>query len=252
MLSIHRKKYGIEINEIFFSREPALSIGTSPVCFFVQAAQPLPGFYAFQTPIIDLRQEAGVIFSRISSGGRYKIRRAEREGISAEFDQTPTSANIHEFSNFFDEFAKHKSLPPCNTKKLRALHQRHALLITRAILPTGRCLVMHAYIADHDASRIRLLYSASHFRGTEDTEERNLVGRANRFLHWSEIQHAREAGFEQYDLGGLPVDQSDPAKNAIARFKSEFGGTPVVEYNGYTSPNPLIRYAIPTLQRLFA
>jgi lipid II:glycine glycyltransferase (peptidoglycan interpeptide bridge formation enzyme) len=111
---------------------------------------------------------------------------------------------------------------------------------------------MHAYVADRDASRIRLLYSASHFRGTEDTEERNLVGRANRFLHWSEIQSAQEAGFELYDLGGLPINHNDPAKNAIARFKSEFGGTPILEYNGYTSRNPIVRYAIPTLQRLFA
>jgi hypothetical protein len=252
MLSILRKKCGIEVNEVFFSREPAHSSSSSSVCFFVQAAKPLSGFHRFQTPIIDLRQQAAVLFSRISSGTRYKIRRAEREGIGAEFNQAPVKDAIHEFVTFFDEFAKHKGLPRCNKRKLLALHERQALIITCANHPTGRCLVMHAYIADHEERRLRLLYSASHFRGTEDTEQRNLIGRANRLLHWSEIQHAQKAGFEVYDLGGLPVGTEDPAKNAIARFKIEFGGTPIIEYNGYTSRYPLIRYAIPTLQRLFA
>jgi lipid II:glycine glycyltransferase (peptidoglycan interpeptide bridge formation enzyme) len=66
------------------------------------------------------------------------------------------------------------------------------------------------------------------------------------------MQRAKTVGFELYDLGGLPLRDDDPAKNAIARFKSEFGGTPIIEYNGYTSRNPLIRATIPTIQRLFA
>jgi hypothetical protein len=252
MLSILRKKCGIEINDIFFSHEPEKSLSSSPVCFFVQAARPLAGFYRFQTPIIDLRQQEGVLFSRISSGSRYKIRRAEREGIVPEFTRDPAGDAIHNFAEFFDEFAKHKNLSRCNRKKLLALHKLKALVVTRACLHTGRCVVMHAYIADRELSRLRLLYSASHFRGTDDSEERNLIGRANRFLHWAEIQRAKGEGFEVFDLGGLPLSQDDPAKNAIARFKSEFGGTPIVEYNGYTSRNPLIRHTIPTLQRLFA
>jgi hypothetical protein len=50
-------------------------------------------------------------------------------------------------------------------------------------------------------------------------------------------------------LGGIPIDQRDPEKNAIARFKAEFGGEHVTEYNGYTSSYPLVQHLIPTLRR---
>lgn len=251
MLSIVRRKCGVEINDIFFSPEPRRSTSHSPIAFFIQAAQPLPGFQRFKTSIIDLRQELSTLFSRISSGTRYKIRRAEREGVSTDFTQDPSDSAVEEFTTFFDEFARHKGLARCNAKKLVALKRQQALVITRARHITGRSLVMHAYVADRDVQRLRLLYSASHFRGTADTEERNLIGRANRLLHWSEIQQAKNNRFEQYDLGGMPIGQDDPAKNAIARFKSEFGGTPLIEFNGYTSTIPLVRQAIPALRRLF-
>ncbi len=251
MLSIVRKKCGVQINDIFFSPEPYRSTSNSPISFFIQAARPLPGFYRFKTSVVDLRQELSVLFSRISSGTRYKIRRAEREGVSTEMTNDPSDSVLDEFTTYFDEFAKHKGLSRCNAKKLAALKGEKALVISRAQHISGRCLVMHAYVADQQAQRLRLLYSASHFRGTIDTEERNLIGRANRLLHWSEIQQAKSTGFEQYDLGGMPIGQDDPAKNAIARFKSEFGGTPLIEFNGYTSTLPLVRQAIPTLRRLF-
>jgi lipid II:glycine glycyltransferase (peptidoglycan interpeptide bridge formation enzyme) len=42
----------------------------------------------------------------------------------------------------------------------------------------------------------------------------------------------KKLGFATYDLGGLPLDDSDPTKNSIAKFKLEFGGQQIIEYNG--------------------
>lgn len=252
MLSIIRKKCGIEVNEIFFAPDPDQIALSSSIGFFIQAAKPLESFYRFTTSVIDLAQPAGILFSRLSSGARYKIRRAEREGMTVAYDHAPRDTTVHEFATFFDEFACNKGVSRCNIKKLLALCERRALMITRTQHHSGRCLVMHAYVADYQATRIRLLYSASHFRKTTDTEERNLIGRANRLLHWSTIQHAKDSGFTRYDLGGMPIESTDAAKSAIARFKSEFGGSHITEYNGYTSRNPFLRYTIPTLRRLFA
>ena len=122
-------------------------------------------------------------------------------------------------------------------------------MLSSVSAPDGQVLAMHAYVRDPLIRRARLLYSASHFRGTDDTAARNLIGRANRLLHWHEIESLHEQRYLQYDLGGIPIDDSDPAKNAIARFKREFGGTEVTEYNGYRANSLLGRLAIAYLQR---
>jgi hypothetical protein len=250
MLSIVRYKFGIPVNDVFFSHNPCDTGRSRIITYYVQAAVPADGFYQFKTQVINLSSPTASLFAELSSNTRYKIRRAEREGICGRLITSPTEGDVSEFSDFFDRFATLKALPRSNRKKMRALATASGLLLTRATDASGTTLVAHAYITDRDSARLRLLYSASHFRASEDTEERNRIGRANRFLHWHEIEQAKKLGFEQYDLGGIPIDQRDPAKNAIARFKSEFGGTHVIEYNGYHSSNPLIQRCLPTLRRI--
>jgi hypothetical protein len=251
MLSIVRQKFGVPINEIFFASDPNDTPSRSPVSFFVQASTRAPGFYPFKTQVIDLSQDSKDLFASLSSNTRYKIRRAEREGIIPVVIDSPSDDDVGTFSNFFDEFARQKQQPLCNRNKLHALRAKQALLLTTAHDQNKQFLVGHAYVADTQIGRLRLLYSASHFRGSNDTEERNKIGRANRLLHWFDIESAKQRGFSRYDLGGVPIDESDPEKNAIARFKSEFGGEHVIEYNGYLSTNRLLQRCIPTLRRIF-
>jgi lipid II:glycine glycyltransferase (peptidoglycan interpeptide bridge formation enzyme) len=68
-------------------------------------------------------------------------------------------------------------------------------------------------------------------------------------LHWQEILEFKRLGFEFYDLGGLPMDDSDPVKNAIAKFKLEFGGEHVIEYNGLIPRNIVARAALAVRRR---
>lgn len=250
MLSIVRKKFGFPIHDIFFCASPGIATCSHPLSYFVQAAMPAEGFYPFKTSLINLSNDLGAIFSQLSSSTRYKIRRAEREGVIPTLNTTPSHQNLADFASFFDTFAQQKNLPKSNRNKLRALCDKDSLVFSQALDSASRTLVMHAYVADQSSGRLRLLYSASHFRGTSDTEDRNCIGRANRLLHWFEMQQAKALGFSRYDLGGIPIDQSDAAKNDIARFKAEFGGTHVVEYNGYLSSSKLIQKAVPSLRRL--
>lgn len=251
MISIVRRKCGIPINDVFFSTDPAGACSPSIIQYFIQASQPAPGFRPFKTQIIDLQEPPAQLFSNLSSNTRYKIRRAEREGIVPSISHMPTREDIHEFAAFFDLFAAQKGLPASNVPKLLALQSSNALVLSAARDDTGTTLVAHAYVCDPQVERARLLYSASHFRGSTNPEERNRIGRANRLLHWYEMEGFRRLRYRFYDLGGIPIDQSDPEKNAIARFKSEFGGHHVVEYNGYTSSNPLMKTCLPILRRLY-
>jgi hypothetical protein len=244
MLTITRTKYGVPIRDVFFAPTAFTPSGDVSVWFLIQAATQGKTLAPFKTQIINLRQDVGVIFSKLSSNTRYKIKRAEREGLIPSLALTPSKDALESFANFFDEFAKQKKLPPCNRKKLIALHHKNAVFLSSTREASGELLTSHAYVKDNDSRRVRLLYSASHFRGVAESSQRNLIGRANRLLHWYEIQRLKEAHFTHYDLGGLPLNNTDEEKNAIARFKLEFGGDQVVEYSGYVAGTLLGRLAL--------
>jgi hypothetical protein len=124
-----------------------------------------------------------------------------------------------------------------------------ALLLSSVSDADGSQLSAHAYVKDSSLGRVRLLYSASHFRGMSDSGDRNKIGRANRLLHWHEIRTLKDLGFRLYDLGGIPLDSSDQAKNDIARFKLEFGGEMLIEYNGVLPANAVGKLLLPLARR---
>jgi hypothetical protein len=69
-----------------------------------------------------------------------------------------------------------------------------------------------------------LMQSASLFRDAETSAERNMIGRANRYLHWRDMLAFKAFGCLVYDLGGVDLAGRDPATTRIAAFKRGFGG----------------------------
>ena len=113
----------------------------------------------------------------------------------------------------------------------------------------GAPFAMHSYIVDSELGRVRMLHSASHFRASEDSNHRNAVGRANRFLHYATMLHFKQLGFNQYDFGGYAKGGSDPALQAIARFKDGFGGELVREDRFVSIPMQLLQTLSGVLQK---
>jgi len=239
VIALTREKYGISINEIYFASNPGDIESSATIVFFVQAAEQAGGMRPFKTSIVDLSPDENTLFNGLSSNTRYKIRRAEREGFLPEIFDIPSKEQIVWYVDYFDEFARQKKFSTCNFRKLNALNNQGSLAITRISGPDGAVLSAHAWVCDRKAGRVRLLYSASHFRQLVDSSDRNASGRANRFLHWYEMTRFKALGYLHYDLGGLPIDESDPERNSIARFKLEFGGKEVIEYTGAVATNRL-------------
>jgi hypothetical protein len=249
MISITRKKVGIKINDIFFAKEPSKDASTATLQFFVQAKSPWPTFVPFKTQVIDLSAPTEEISKSLSKNTRYKINRAEREGFIPRLSINPTVSEATLYAHFYDTFAVQKGLPPCNKAKLRSLAASNYLILSSISDPDGNLLAAHAYVKDPSEARVRLLHSASHFRGINDSGERNKIGRANRLLHWFEILSLKSDGFLLYDLGGIPIDDRDAEKNDIARFKLEFGGDSRIEYNGFVPQSHLGRVLLPFARR---
>ena len=232
MISVTRRKFGVKITDVFFAPNVTEPHNESALCFFVQAHASDPHLKPFRTSVIDLTKPLDHISAQLSKSTRYKINRAEREGIIPRLVEHPSEQEALLYAQYYDSFASQKGLPKSNITKLRALCRASALILSSSSDGEGNLLVAHAYVKDPSTGRARLLYSASQFRTLGDSSDRNKIGRANRLLHWYEILTLKQMGFQLYDLGGLSEDSTDKEKADVARFKLEFGGTPIIEYTG--------------------
>jgi len=118
-----------------------------------------------------------------------------------------------------------------NLARLKALNREGRLVVTKGYRNGGDGFVIfHVYL--QNVGRARLLYSFSDI-SKEANDVGAILGRANRALHWMDICHFKEIGMEFYDLGGVYTGTTDKKKINIRRFKDEFGGRLVQEFNGY-------------------
>lgn len=182
----------------------------------------------FHTLVCDLSLELDALLARMHKQTRYEIRRAAQEDLHYEPDAHPGDWRVEQFIFAYDGFAKSKGLPPANRERLLGLQRHGALDLSRMVGPDGGALVWHAHIRTE--RRIRLLHSASLFRGAGKAEAA-LIGRANRLLHWLDIERCRVEGLDVYDFGGWYEGETDVEKLRINQFKQGFGGEIVQQYN---------------------
>ncbi len=169
-------------------------------------------------------------FQKFSSTTKNEIRRAEREGVNVHFY---TSENIKSnsdvlarmallYANMYAEKGMNGMELP--SKELLAYAKNGCLLISVASID-GAETVFHSYIVHEDKSR--LLHSCSEFR-VADNAMRNAIGRANKYLHFKDMEYLASLGVDSYDWGGI---SSSTEPNGIDKFKMSFGGELVKYYN---------------------
>ena len=220
----------LKIAELWFD-EPLQGMRVD-IARFIQRSDAIPGARSQQKPtiVIDLGADEAELFSSLNKDTRGEIRRArDRDGVSCRMWTAPTSQPIREFCMFYRVFAAQKGLRPIAAAYLRSLCQNYVLALSQARDREGKVLVWHSYVCV--GGRARLLNSASQFRAEQDAATRNAVGRANRFLHWADMLAFKEIGCTVYDLGGWHSSGTDEQLLRINRFKEEFGGRKVMNYN---------------------
>jgi hypothetical protein len=184
------------------------------------------GFYRqpTQTLIIGLQQTADAIMAGFRANTRNEIRRAQTEGVLCR-----VAANFDRFLALYDQMSAWTALPPTAAGYLHSLGGH--LHITEATFEDD-VLCTHLYITDASIGRARLIRSASQFREAE-RKEQQLIGRANRLLHFHDILLFQEQGLRQYDMGGYYPDDA-PVNESLRRindFKLSFGGRLTCEAN---------------------
>jgi hypothetical protein len=224
--------------ESYFEFETSLADADVFASLFNRApAQDWRNYGGF-TRLIDLRGDLDRLFAVLGKDTRYEIRRAEeRDGVESMLLMDPTKEEAEDFIGFYDDFAASKELPPINQPQVHALRQAGGLALSRARNRDGESLVWHGYIVKQN--RARLTHSASLFRLQGEAGRRAELGRANRFLHWSDLVFFRSLGFACYDFGGWYGGSRDDALMKINSFKKEFGGDVVEEWSSFRAGSRL-------------
>lgn len=174
-----------------------------------------------KTSLIDVDRKEEEIFADIHKNTRYKINRAEkRDPIHYHVTDFPTDDQLQQFVVFFNNFAKHKRIQGANLERLKSFRDQHAIVLSYITDNQERILCTHIHYIVDDYSC--LLYSAS--ARFENSQIRNLIGRANRYLHWQDIKLAKAKGLKWYNFGGISTDKKDIPHQTINQFKMEFGG----------------------------
>jgi hypothetical protein len=230
MLRINGK--AVSYGEIWFDEEAPADPGVD-ILVYRQRPAPPPGDSCrpFLSMTNDLGGTESDVMEPYSNTCRYQIRRAEtRDALRLEFITEPGD-RLDEFCEYFDIFAKQKAIDPAHRPWLE-----EACRAGQLVLSAARCgdeaLVWHAHNIGSGIARLE--HSASSFR-EGDIDYRNLVGRANRWLHWQDMLKFKALGATQYDWGGMFEDESTPERAGINNFKRQFGGRTVHRYD-YSLP----------------
>jgi lipid II:glycine glycyltransferase (peptidoglycan interpeptide bridge formation enzyme) len=216
---------GMRMRHIYFAPDTSVAAIREDLQIYLQSKSEPQDAKLFMTSVIYLDKSESDLNKNLSKTTLYEINRAQKkDGLRIDFLESPTDLEIKEFIGFFNVFAKFKGLAQANAGKLVALKDVRALLIGKSSNETTP-MAMHAYICD--GHRARLLYSASN-PSLRRSDQRNLLGRANKLLHWKCIIHFQHAGFKEYDPGGISALPELESSNA---FKKSFGGTEITEFN---------------------
>jgi hypothetical protein len=199
--------------------------------FYSLRSHPAPGarWKYFHNYVIDLTQTTVQLLKQLNEDTAYKIRRArDRDKIICESCDASNPAVLDRFEEMYNPFAAMKGLQPMNRARLNAMAAVGALDLSVARDAQGNVLVWHANYRDH--RRASQTFSASHYRQLDSSAARNLIGRANRYLIWSDMLRYKEQGLQGFDFAGWYPGTTDPALLNINEFKKGFGGQVIREY----------------------
>ncbi len=175
---------------------------------------------------LDLLQDADTITANFSKQIRQQARIAETEGITCHFHQ-----QLDDFIHFFNEFAVKKNTHLVTKKVIESMGENIKLSFA---IYNGQVLAAHTYLTDKETGLVRHHHSAT--KRLDENIDRNLIGRANKYLTVKNIFHFKEEGFKTFDFGGYAKDTTDESLKGINNYKLLFGGK-VVESHNYFSYN---------------
>jgi lipid II:glycine glycyltransferase (peptidoglycan interpeptide bridge formation enzyme) len=236
----------VRIADLYFNETPPAGLradivrhNQSPVR--IEGAVSTP----FSTIVVDLSDSEDRILGNLKSHTRWKIRRAQKDGLSYEFSNDGNPAAVERFADHLDRCTDLKQLPRASRKRMAILAAKKAFDVSFVRDSSGDILAASSYLVTPE--RVRGLWAGAAYRSTTDQTRRTLIGRANRMLYWRDMLRFKEAGIQIFDFGGYYNGSDDAEKLRVNGFKLEFGGQVWHEFNcemGITIKGKLALWAL--------
>lgn len=173
---------------------------------------------------LDLDQDIELIIANFSKQIRQQSKISEKEGIVCKFN-----TNVEEFVDFFNEFASKKNTYAVSKRRIEEMGQ--SLQLSFAIY-NGQILAAHSYLIDKEMGIVRHHHSAT--KRLDENYDKNLIGRANKYLTVKNIEHFKAQNFKIFDFGGYAADTTDESLIGINKYKLLFGGKVVTSVNYFS------------------
>jgi len=182
------------------------------------------------TSIIDLTQDLDTIWQSMNNKSvRYRINRAQREGIKIRINE-----DYEQFFQLYRSFMQ--------KKRLKSLFDVFGVgYINLEIMKKYGTLFIAEYDGEiicgtlflEDNHNIKSWIGASK-RLEVDRAKASIISDADHLIDWNVIKYAKEKGIEEFDLGGLWSEEElkkDESKNGINTYKLNMGGKIVTCYS---------------------
>jgi lipid II:glycine glycyltransferase (peptidoglycan interpeptide bridge formation enzyme) len=237
----YRKKGPVQIAEIWYNNDGEFSskkIDMLRYKFLKTKLDKAASAEELYTLVINLEQNEDDLYANIRKNTRYEINRAkEKDNIICDVFIEPGSNNnnkINEYIKYYNTFADSKGRNHIYFTEISHFYDAGTFSV-RSAKKGDEYLTMHAYVISDDTAR--LFQSSSLFRTTDESAMRNMIGRANRLLHWEDILWFKRMGLTYYDFGGWYGGSETTGTYAeqlqINHFKESFGGEIKKEYSFY-------------------
>ncbi len=220
---------GLAIGEVWFGEEPARA--GLDIAFHIQRGEPLQGTHcrAKHTMLVDLTLDEDALQQAFDADLRWRLRRAARDGLVHEHLDASDTRVRDRFCAFHRQWAAEQGLRAIQRGRLDGMTEAGHLDLSCVSTPEGQALVYSAYYVD--GSRARGLYRPACPCDANDSSQRQLVGRAGRYLIWRDMLRYKHHGYALFDFGGWYDGATDQHLLRINAFKKEFGGRVVQEWN---------------------
>jgi hypothetical protein len=221
------KRKGIKYKQIWFNT--AFSIEPhetdADILEFRESYHELKGLYPFNDGTIDLHKPLTEIFEKFDKGFKYEVRRAEKENLTCAVLVNIDPGLLRSIFDQFNIFCESKNIPVIAFEFLQLYHAHHMLEISVARLDEI-ALQYHIYFV----SEQECILLAS-FPSLNANVKKNLIGFANRLLHWFDIQNAHNRQKKIYNLGGIG-NSGLADTQGIVKFKLEMSPDSKTYYHG--------------------
>lgn len=235
---IYYKKKIVKMAEIWYNyyEKPDRKADVLRYKYVAERKEKSASFEELWTLLLDLSKSEESIFSGIRKNTRYEINRAKNKDnincITLLEKGEKNNEKIAQYIKFFNAFTESKNREPTEFADIEQFYNGETFCV-RSALNGDDFLTMHAYIISDNTAR--LYQSSSLFRNSEDSEYKNLIARANRFLHWEDMLYFKKMGIKWYDFGGWfggeATNENYREQLLINQFKESFGGEKKQEYS---------------------